>query len=54
MPETKKNTNQRSSAKRVKNKTIIVTKSKSKEDSPFAKKIKAMNTLLGKATLLSS
>ena len=53
MSLTKKNTNRRSSVKRVENKTIIVPKSKSAGRSPFAKKIKAMNALLGKAKLLS-
>lgn len=53
MALTKKNTGRKSSVKRVKNKTVIVTKSKTKETSPFAKKIKTMNTLLGKAKLLS-
>ncbi len=54
MALTKKNISRRASVKRVKNKTIIVTKSKSTGESPFAKKIKVMNTLLGKAKLLSS
>jgi len=54
MSLTKKNKSRRSSVKRTENKTIIITKSRSTGDSPFAKKVKAMNTLLGKAKLLSS
>ncbi len=53
MSLTKKNTSKRATIKRAKNKTIIVTKSKSTGTTPFAKKIKAMNTLLVKAKLLS-
>ncbi len=52
MPLTKKNTS-RKSLKRDGNKTIIITKSKSTGNSSFAKKIKTMNDLLGKAKLLS-
>jgi hypothetical protein len=54
MSLTKKNTSHKSSGKRAENKTIIITKSQSTANSPFAKKIKAMNTLLVKAKLLSS
>jgi len=54
MSLTKKNTSRRSSIKREKNKTIIITKSKSTGHSPFEKKIKEMNALLSKANLLSS
>ena len=54
MSLTKKDTSRRSSLKRTENKTIIITKTKSAGGSPFAKKIKAMNALLGKAKLLSS
>jgi len=50
----KKNTNSRSSEKKVKNKHVIITKSKSAGNTSFPKKVKAMNTLLVKATLLSS
>ena len=53
MSLTKKSTSRRSSVKREENKTIIITKSKSAGDAPFAKKIKAMNALLGKTKLLS-
>jgi hypothetical protein len=49
----KKDTSKSATVKRAENKTIIVTKSKTTSDSPFAKKIKKMNTLLGKAKLLS-
>lgn len=52
MADTKKNSSKRSAVKRVKNKAIIVTKSKSAKTSPFAKKIRAMNRLLEKAMLL--
>ena len=53
MSLTKKNTGRRSSAKRMENKTVFITKSKDAENSPFAKKIKTMNSLLVKAKLLS-
>ncbi|MEO8416645.1 MAG: hypothetical protein ABI472_23470 [Ginsengibacter sp.] len=53
MSLTKKNTGGRVTLKRVKNKTVIVTKSKTSGDSPFSKKIKKMNRLLEKAKLLS-
>ena len=50
----KKNTTRRSSVKSAENKTLIITKSKSEENTSFPKKVKTMNTLLAKATLLSS
>lgn len=54
MPLTKQNKSRTSSIKRAENKTVIITKSRSTGNSPFAKKVKAMNILLGKAKLLSS
>ena len=54
MALTKKNTSRRASVKSAENKTLIITKSKSGENTSFPKKVKAMNTLLAKATLLSS
>jgi|GEM_PF-4693831 hypothetical protein len=54
MPVTKKKTTRTSTGKRAERKPVIITKSSSTKTSPFAKKIKAMNTLLGKAKLLSS
>ncbi len=54
MSLTEKNTSRKPSVKRAENKTIIITKSQSTANSPFAKKIKTMNTLLDKAKLLSS
>ena len=54
MSQTKKNTTRRSAAKRVEQKTVIVTKTTLKDDASFSKKVKAMNALLAKATLLSS
>ena len=53
MSLTKKNTSKRANVKRGKDKPVIVTKSTSTGVSPFAKKIKKMNTLLEKAKLLS-
>ena len=44
----------KSSKKNTKDKTVIVTKSTSGNATSFAKKVKAMNSLLSKATLLSS
>ena len=54
MSVTKKNTTRRSSKRKAKAKPVIVTKSSSPAGSLFPKKIKGMNTLLGKAKLLSS
>jgi hypothetical protein len=51
---TGKKYNGRSSVKNTENKTVIITKSKSGDNTSFPKKVKAMNTLLAKATLLSS
>ncbi len=42
----------KSAAKRADSKSVIVTKSTAKVDAPFSKKVKAMNALLAKATLL--
>ncbi len=53
MSQTKKNTTRRSAAKRVENKAVIVTKTTLKGDNTFSKKVKAMNALLAKASLLS-
>lgn len=53
MSLTKKNRGRRSSGKSVESKPVIITKSSSTGASPFAKKIKKMNALLGKAKLLS-
>ncbi len=50
---TKKNTSKRANVKRGKDTPVIVTKSTTTGASPFAKKIKKMNTLLEKAKLLS-
>lgn len=50
----KKNTSRRVSVKSTENKRVIITKSKSGDNTSFPKKVKAMNTLLAKATLLSS
>ena len=52
MALTKKNTGKRATLQRAKDKTVIVTKTKTTGDSSFAKKIRKMNTLLGKAELL--
>ena len=49
-----KKTRTRSSVKNTENKTVIITKSKSGDNTSFPKKVKAMNTLLAKATLLST
>jgi len=49
----KKNKSRRSSVKTTENKTVIITKSKSGDNTSFPKKVKAMNTLLAKAALLS-
>ena len=48
----KKNTGRRSSVKNAENKAVIITKSKWAGSTSFPKKVKSMNTLLGKATLL--
>ncbi len=48
----KKNTLRRSSAERVENKRVIITKSTTPGNSPFAKKIETINSLLNKAKLL--
>ena len=53
MPLTKKNTGSTSSAKKLDNKTIMITKSKVDWNALFAKKNKAMNDLLAKSKLLS-
>ena len=53
MPLEKK-TQTKSSIKNTENETVIITKSKSGDNTSFPKKVKAMNTLLAKATLLSS
>ncbi len=53
MPLVKKNKVSRSSAKRVESKTVMITKFTSTANSPFAKKITMMNSLLAKAKLLS-
>ena len=50
----KKNTSRRSFVKSTENKTVIITKSKSGDSTSSPKKVKAMNTLLAKVTLLSS
>ena len=50
----KKNTSRRAFVKSTANKTVIITKSKSGDGTSFPKKVKAMNALLAKATLLSS
>jgi hypothetical protein len=44
----------KSSKKNTKDKTVVVTKSTSDDTTSFPKKVKAMNSLLAKATLLSS
>ena len=54
MSLTKKNTSRRPSVKNTENNPVIITKSKSAGNASFPKKVKAMNTLLAKATLLSS
>jgi hypothetical protein len=53
MAPVKKNTASNSSVKNTENKTVIITKSKSGDNTSFPKKVKAMNTLLAKATMLS-
>lgn len=50
----KKNTGKRAASKKAGNNPVIVTKSTSTETSPFTKKVKAMNSLLAKAKLLSA
>jgi hypothetical protein len=52
MPLVKK-TRSGSSVKSTANKAVIVTKTRSTDKTSFPKKVKAMNTLLAKATLLS-
>jgi ABC-type metal ion transport system substrate-binding protein len=52
MPVTKKKSGRRSSAKKTNNKIVIVTKSTVEAGTLFSKKVKAMNQLLDKATLL--
>jgi hypothetical protein len=49
----KKNTGKRPTSKRAGNAPVIVTKTTDAKVSPFSKKVKAMNKLLSKATLLS-
>ncbi|MEO7490339.1 MAG: hypothetical protein ABIU77_24690 [Ferruginibacter sp.] len=49
-----KKTRTRSSVKKTENKTVIITKSTATDTTSFPKKVKAMNSLLAKATLLSS
>jgi hypothetical protein len=49
-----KKTRTRPSVKNTANKAVIITKSKSGDNTSFPKKVKAMNTLLAKAALLSS
>lgn len=49
----KKTKSRRSSAENTASKTVIITKSKSGDQTSFPKKVKAMNTLLAKATMLS-
>jgi len=49
-----KKTRTRSSVKNTENKAVIITKTKSDGNTSFPKKVKAMNTLLAKAALLSS
>lgn len=53
MSLTKKNNIKKSAAKRSESKPVIVIKSTTKGDAPFSKKVKAMNALLAKSTLLS-
>jgi hypothetical protein len=50
----KKTKSRRSSVKNTENKTVIITKSKSGDNTSFPQKVRSMNTLLVKATLLSS
>jgi len=52
MSITKKKSGRRSSATKADNKIVIVTKSNVKADLAFSKKVKAMNQLLTKATML--
>jgi hypothetical protein len=54
MPPVKKNKSPRSYVNNTKSKTVIITKSKSGDNTSFPKKVKSMNTLLAKETLLSS
>ena len=49
----KKNAGRRTSVKSTENKTVIITKSKAGNNTSFPKKVKAMNTLIVKAILLS-
>ena len=49
MALTKKNTGRKSSVKRVKNKTVIVTKSKTKENFSLCKKNKNNEYIAGKS-----
>lgn len=53
MAPVKKNTARKSSIKNTANKTVFITKSKSGDNTSFPKKVKAMNSLLAKAALLS-
>lgn len=55
MSLTKKNTGRKSSVKKAAAKPVIITKSKvAAAESLFTKKVKQINTLLGKSTLLPS
>jgi hypothetical protein len=49
-----KKTRTRTPVKNTEKKIVIITKSKSGDNTSFPKKVKAMNSLLAKATLLSS